>query len=131
MNAHDALLPFQIEHPAIPPSLNRLGSGNRFKFWRVKKEWGLIFQTALTEQNVPRGLGRVVAEAELIVPTRHRRDEGNFRFFLEKALGDALVVGGWLEDDDSTRFSFGAVRFTYEKGRSVTRIVLFPGLVAA
>jgi hypothetical protein len=59
-------------------------------------------------------------------PDRRRRDEGNFRFFLEKALGDALVSGGWLADDDGARFSFGSVAFRYERGVRRVRLSLFP-----
>jgi hypothetical protein len=47
-------------------------------------------------------------------PDRIRRDQGNFRYFIEKALGDALVAGGWLEfgglaDDDWDHYEFGGM----------------------
>lgn len=60
---------------------------------------------------VPRGLGRVEASAVLTFTRRGRRDVVNFRTLLEKCLGDALVNGGWLDDDTPNEFSFGAVEF--------------------
>jgi hypothetical protein len=45
---------------------------------------------------------------------------------VEKALGDALVEGGWLEDDDWSRFEFGGLAAVYERGVSRTRIMVFP-----
>ena len=59
-------------------------------------------------------------------PTRVRRDQGNYRFILEKALGDALKEGGWLEDDNWALFEFGNLGYVYEKGRSWTEVVIFP-----
>lgn len=69
--------------------------------------------------------GRVRATAELLFPAPRRRDEGNYRDSLEKALGDALspaptkeerVLGlkpqhVWLADDTPEHFTFGAVTF--------------------
>jgi hypothetical protein len=80
----------------------------------------------LQAENVPRPIpgGRVRATAELLFPTARRRDEGNYRTALEKALGDALspapskedLAHGieplrWLPDDTPDRFTFGAVTF--------------------
>lgn len=124
------LEPVTITHNDVPPSLNQLGSGNRFKFWRTKKRWQEILTAALTHAELPRGLGRVTVEGEFTFPTRHRRDEGNYRFFVEKALGDALTAGGWLPDDDSTRYSFGAVLFVHEPGVREIRLTLFPEMAA-
>jgi hypothetical protein len=118
--------PVELVHDDVPPSLNQLGSGNRFKFWRVKKQWQATLGQLLLASELPTGLERVSVECEMTFPDRRRRDEGNFRFFLEKALGDALVSGGWLADDDGSRFSFGAVVFRYERGVRRVRLSLFP-----
>lgn len=108
---------------STPPSLNAIaGRGNRFAFTRAKRQWQADLATTLMLRQVPRGLSRVDASAVLVFPTARRRDEGNFRVLLEKALGDALVDGGWLPDDTPEHFRFGAV--TFEKGESRTRVLL-------
>jgi len=43
---------------------------------------------------------------------------------LEKSLGDILVEGGWLEDDQGGAFEFGRVTLATEKGMSRTVIEL-------
>lgn len=121
---HD-LEPITVRIREVPPSLNQLGSGNRMKFWRIKKEWQAKFLGALTAAELPVGLARVIVEGQITFPISRRRDEGNFRFFLEKALGDALTAGGWLEDDDSSRYSFGALLFAHEPGISEVVLTLF------
>jgi hypothetical protein len=119
------LEPITIRIRQVPPSLNQLGSGNRMKFWRIKKEWQAKFLGALTAAEVPHGLARVTVEGQITFPINRRRDEGNFRFFLEKALGDALTAGGWLADDDSASYSFGALLFAVEPGISEVILTLF------
>jgi len=64
------------------------------------------------EQAVPRGLSCVNARATLQFKQRRRRDEGNFRVILEKALGDALVEGGWLKDDTAEQYRFGGLELS-------------------
>ena len=59
-------------------------------------------------------------------PNRIKRDQGNFRWMIEKALGDTLVGGGWLPDDTWDRYEFGGLTYKYEKGVSATRLMLFP-----
>lgn len=115
-----------IEHAGAPPSMNVLGSGNQFIYQAHKKAWQEVLIEQLEGAELPRPLNRVLAEGEVTFPDRRKRDQGNHRFFLEKALGDALVEGGWLADDDWDRFEFGGLAATYEKGVSRTRILLFP-----
>lgn len=108
---------------STPPSLNAIaGRGNRWAFSRAKRQWQSDLATLLMVRAVPRGLIRVEASAVLTFPTRRRRDEGNFRVLLEKALGDALVEGGWLPDDTPEHFTFGAV--TFALGHSRTAVAL-------
>jgi hypothetical protein len=45
---------------------------------------------------------------------------------VEKAMGDALTTGGYLEDDDWSRYEFGGLAYRYEKGVSRTRLLVFP-----
>lgn len=114
------------DHQGAPPSLNILGSGNPHVFQAYKKVWQELLIEQLEKSDLGRPLARVVAEGEVCFPTRGRKDQGNHRFFLEKALGDALTEGGWLEDDDWDRYEFGGLAATYEKGVSRTRVLVFP-----
>lgn len=119
-------------HHGHPPSLNVAGSGaNMHAYQATKHLWQSILSPLIEEAGLPLGLGRVEVEGTMCFPTRTRRDQGNFRGYLEKALGDALVAGGWLEDDDWTRYEFGALRMAYEKGEAWTRLTLIPQWAAA
>jgi hypothetical protein len=115
-----------ILHAGAPPSMNLLGSGNQFAYQAHKSAWQEALIELLEEADLPRPVARIVAEGEVTFPDRRKRDQGNHRFFVEKALGDALVTGGWLEDDDWTRYEFGGLAAMYEKGVSRTRLMLFP-----
>lgn len=115
-------------HMGQPPSVNPLGSGDMRAYQDQKKRWQSLLIDLLSATDLPRHLAHVLVEGEATFPTRQRRDQGNHRFMLEKALGDALVEGGWLADDDWTRFEFGNLVSSYEKGVSATRLILFPTL---
>lgn len=79
---------------------------------------------ALNEAKAPKGMARVEATAVIHPPTAHKRDEGNFRMMLEKALGDALQLGGYLSDDSSEFFSFGRLSFGEKRKPAETIITL-------
>ncbi len=96
--------------PGIPPSLNQIGWRSHWAVGRkAKQDWEQWLSIALMEQRVPKGLKRVEATATLRFKQKRRRDEGNFRALLEKALGDVLQAGGWLADDTPDFYRFGAV----------------------
>lgn len=113
-------------HIGHSDSLNVLGSGNRFTYQAMKKGWTEALTLALGESGLQRGLQRVMVEGLMCFPTRTKRDQGNHRFIVEKALGDALTAGGWLEDDDWDRYSFGGLDCAYAKGESWTQLFLMP-----
>lgn len=118
---------FQLRLHETPPSLNTFGSvggGTHHRYRRLKKQWQEQLGRALMQAAVPRGMGRVKATAALRFPRAAKRDEGNFRFLLEKALGDILVEGGWLKDDTAGRFSFGALQFVPDLGDPLTLVFL-------
>ncbi len=115
-----------MAHVGVPFSLNVFASSrSEFVYLRAKQAWQDLFVGLLAAADFPT-CRRVVVEGELCFPDRRRRDQGNYRFILEKALGDALTEGGWLEDDDWTRYEFGGLAYRYEKGEAWTRLVLFP-----
>jgi hypothetical protein len=115
---------YEIEIPGTPPSINNLSHAHWTRWRREKQAWEGFCMIALLHRRVPKGLGAAHATASLRFPARRRRDEGNFRAILEKALGDALHGGGWIEDDTPEFFTFGELVFERETGEAVTRIKL-------
>jgi hypothetical protein len=112
-------------HRGYPPSFRDVGSGDQFAYQNHKKQWQRVFIDLLEAQHLPRGLGRVLAEGELCVPSRVDRDQGNLRFFTEKCLGDALQEGSWLEKDTWRHYEFGNLVLRYSKDESWLRLTLF------
>jgi hypothetical protein len=110
--------------PAVPPSLNQIGYRSHWAVGRkAKQEWELWLLTVLLEQRVPKGLASVKASATIRFTQRRRRDEGNFRALLEKALGDVLQRG-WIEDDTTEHYRFGRVELLAPCERPETIVVL-------
>lgn len=122
--AKDAML-----HVGTPQSLNMHGStANAHHYQAIKKHWSARLHELLDWSGLQRGLGYVLVEGQCCFPDRIRRDQGNFRYLLEKALGDVLTEGGWLDDDSWDFYEFGRLRKTYEKGVSWTALTLYPRL---
>jgi hypothetical protein len=120
-----------IEIAGAPPSLNKLGArGRPVDFHRTKKRWQGTLEGYLTaatysgrqHERLPRPIKWARITATIEFPTNRRRDEGNFRSLLEKALGDALTNGGWLADDtgDSYRFQRLDLKHNPRKGKATT-----------
>lgn len=111
--------------PGTPPSFNKVGLHSHWAVGRRHKlQWQQWLSIALMEQGVLRGLKSVEARATIRFKTQRRRDEGNFRVILEKALGDALVEGLWLADDTPEYFRFGRVELLAPVERPETIVVL-------
>lgn len=118
------------DHLGAPPSLNAGGSGlDRMAFQSLKKAWQEVLRGQLEDSGLPRGLEAVTVEGLIGFPTRATRDQGNFRWMVEKACGDALVEGGWLESDSFfpiARYEFGGLQAVHAPGASWLRLMLFP-----
>jgi hypothetical protein len=85
-----------LVHYGAPPSMNVGGSGHDHgQYQNAKGAWQKMLCELLVTAELPRGLQRVAVEGEIGFDTYADRDEGNFRYFVEKALGDALVSGYW------------------------------------
>jgi len=111
--------------PGTPPSLNAVGFHSHWTAGRkAKQDWERWLQIALLEQRVPKGLKSVSATATLRFKQRRRRDEGNHRALLEKALGDVLQSGGYLPDDTPDLYRFGRVELLAPCERPETIVVL-------
>jgi hypothetical protein len=76
------------------------------------------------EQRVPKELKRVEATATLRFKQKRRRDEGNHRALLEKALGDVLQAGGWLKDDTPDLYRFGRLNMLAPVPQAETIVLL-------
>lgn len=111
--------------PSVPPSLNRVGSrGGMMAFHRKKKQLQRELEGLLMASRMPRNVAaKVTAEATLRFPVVRRRDLDNHNALLSKALGDALVNGGWLGDDVPEQYAL-LVRFDSELGPARTLISL-------
>lgn len=107
---------YVISTPSTPPSMNVASKGSWRRFHSYKKRWQRLLEGELMVARLPRGLSAVRATALLTFPVERRRDEGNYRAVLEKALGDALVNGGWLADDTPDSFTFGELTFGHDPG---------------
>lgn len=115
-----------IEIDLLPPSMNDIiGQGSRWRYTVEKKKWGKLLKQALIDTGLGR-CRRMLVEGQVTFPTRIKHDQGNYRFMLEKALGDALQAAGVLEDDDWSSYEFGGLHATYEKGVRKTRLLLMP-----
>lgn len=118
---------FVLDIPDVPPSLNGMGFGSRgahMKFHRLKKQWEGYFTIALLEVKVPKKMAQVVATALCRFKDRRKRDEGNFRFMLEKALGDALQLNGVIADDTPDQFTFPKLEIEPDRGVPRTLVTL-------
>ena len=115
-----------VELGYLPPSFNVTGHAHWRRVHAAKRTLQRDLEFVLLVDRVPRPIpgGHVEASATLLVPDRRRRDEGNYRTPLEKALGDALVNGGWLPDDTPAHYRFGAVAFEVVRGVRSTRVTL-------
>lgn len=111
-----------LELGYLPPSMNATMYAHWSRQRTAKRQLQADLELLLMASRVPRPVEYVAASAVLVVPDRRRRDEGNYRTPLEKALGDALVNGGWLDDDTPDRFRFGDARFEHQPGRRAARI---------
>jgi hypothetical protein len=72
--------------PGTPPSFNVTAQAHWTKHRKAKREWQNWLGIALMSAAVPRNLLCVEATASLVFKQNRRRDEGNFRVILEKAL---------------------------------------------
>lgn len=113
-----------LEIPDVPPSYNRTAHAHWTVNRSVKQDWQQRCEIVLMEARVSRGLELVTATARLFFKERRRRDEGNFRVILEKALGDALTNGGWLPDDTPDHYRFGAVELLAPSSVPMTELTL-------
>lgn len=128
----------------LPPriSVNATRGQHWSKTLRLRRRLTAMLSELLVAAEVPMPIpgDRVHATAVLTFPLDRRRDEGNYRAELEKALGDTLAppppkglpAGAivalerrWLSDDTPEHFTFGTVTFEHQPGAiPIARITL-------
>lgn len=113
-------------HHGYPPSYNQMGSGDQLGYQQRKRHWDALFVELLEGCGMPKGIGHLFVEAEIVVPSRVDRDKGNLQFFAEKSLGDALQEGGWLLNDSWRQYDFGRYALGWSPGVSSCRFILLP-----
>lgn len=142
----------RIEVPGkVPVSLNKIGGRPNPAAWRrFKALWtGLFLEQLLAAQSrgelpaistpsrldePPEGQLDFVEAAGAVRFNIHRkRDEGNFRAPIEKALGDALTGGDravwphgrWLPDDTSEHYRFQGFAISVDRAAEPKTVVEF------
>lgn len=120
--------------PRTPRSVNALGfRGSSRELQREKRAWeDEIAMSLMAEGFQPRPqFDHISASVVLRFPTNRRRDTGNFRVLLEKAIGDALrgpeaawKEGRWIPDDTPEHYEFKALTFAEDVGHPRTLITL-------
>lgn len=126
-----------IAIPRTPKSFNAAGARDPRGFHKEKVGWE--YEMALLLRDPENGLPgwptgpqlqKVTASAQLRFASNRKRDEGNFRVLLEKALGDALQggrhwpEGKWIPDDTFAHYSFRHIEFSPDLGPSRTLLTL-------
>jgi hypothetical protein len=108
--------------------MNVRSNSSWYDFDNQNKEWKQVFNALFEDAGLIRGMERCTVEGLLIFPKRGRRDQGNFRTGLEKFLGDALTEGGWLVDDDWSRYEFGGLTAAHQPRCAGMVLMLMPDL---
>lgn len=122
----------RLQHLGAPPTLNERQKINRMAYQSMKDAWTDAMRDLIRASALAR-CEAVYVEAQVGFPTRARCDEGNTRWMLEKALGDALVAEGIIPDDSFypvRRYSMGNVDGVHSPGRSWTRLLVFESVAA-
>lgn len=114
-----------LSYGDCPPSLNSVGSrgGGHWAYTSAKKRWQKIMSELLLCSRIDHGVAHVSASAVLRFPVKRGRDVGNFQM-IDKALGDALVKGGYIADDVPQFYKFTGLSFDDELGPKRTTVVL-------
>jgi hypothetical protein len=103
------------------PTVNETLTQDWEVYQGARKHWLPWLVDQLVEAGLPLGLNSVIVEAMYCFPDRRTdRDKGNFRGFIEKVLGDALELGGWIKRDSWNTYDFSGVRAQYVRGERVS-----------
>ena len=118
---------YRLEFPdVLPQSFNRVGGTSSWRVWQThKKQWEDRLVAGIVDAGIPAHTGMFArTTAVLEVPTRRRRDAGNFGVILEKALGDALQRASVIPDDTPEFWSWTSVSFVHTPREKRTLVVV-------
>jgi hypothetical protein len=136
------------------PTLNETLTHEWAVYQGALKHWKLWLNDALIDSGLPKGLDYVLVAMRCTFPDRNRRDQGNMRGFIEKALGDTLaskscarcksvdnkkgrclscgsvdLLAGWIPDDKffpTNHYEFNDCEAVLEPGSRRTHLMIFP-----
>lgn len=114
-----------VDHVGAPESFNVFASGSWQPYQSAKKRWHAVLAPALDKSGLPGGLAHVLVEGQVSFGDGAKRDQGNHRVVIEKALGDVLVQEGYLATDRWHQYEFGGLQLA-EDGRNWIRLLLMP-----
>lgn len=123
---HCGLAKSHADHVGAPDSFNVMAGRDPNVYRSIVDKWRPVLTAALEASKLPKGLAGVMVEAEVSFGDAVGRDRGNHAVMLDKALGDALVAGGWLASDSWARYGFGELQRREERGVNRTRLAIFP-----
>lgn len=116
---------YVLKYADTPPSMNtNVGKGSWRNFHREKKKWEGIFGMLCLKERVPKNCTVVKAKIFLRFRVTRKRDPGNFRTLIEKALGDALQTVGIIPDDTAAYFEVEEVVLAMAPGPALTSVTL-------
>jgi len=99
---------YVITVPETPKSVNQGGGGVRAAHWGVafkeKERWQQTFMQEFMVAGMDKDMVHCKVDVTLRFKNRNRRDLENYRHPVMKPLADALVAGGWLQDDTEEWF---------------------------
>jgi hypothetical protein len=115
------------QHLGGPPTLNERQKINDMAYQRLKMAWEDTFCDLIRAAGIP-PCDAVHVEAQIGFPRRQACDEGNLRWMVEKALGDALQRENVLSSDTFypvRRYTMGNLEGVHSPGRSWLRLLIF------
>lgn len=109
------------------PSLNQFGKNKSgYVYNSAKQAWQEVWINLVAAAGLSVEVQGVYVTGRMSFGDNRDRDQGNFRYFLEKSLGDALQKGGWISKDVWGVFEFGQLDRTDEPGKKFTELMIEP-----
>ena len=115
------------QHLGAPPTLNERQKISDMEYHRLKMAWEDVFRELIRDSALS-PCEAVHVEAQIGFPRRQACDEGNLRWMVEKALGDALQAENVIPDDTFypvRRYTMGNLEGVDSPGRSWLRLLIF------
>lgn len=135
------------QHLGHSESVNSIIGGGHFIYQSQLKGWKEAICLALVETELPKPCSRIYVQGTMCFPRKYNKgpDQGNHRFIVEKAMGDALengygystgskkkgtyewhqvIPGGWVKNDDWKTYEFSDLAYEMRPGESWTHLII-------